>query len=487
VSSGRPTEAARAPRPADRRRWLTLGILRVALTLVAGGATGIAVSSLGNTLHADGSWESGKIGLGVPVMGAAATWVTRPALAGRRLDLGSWFGHQEVGWRAPVSLDSLSLSAEIPEGAYLDLWFDAEPRHGVRLSRRGDMPSGVWTMQDGRFVTFEAIAPSVPRTTRPSLHFGTRRRLELGTATIDLPGAGPASGFGVRGGLASAWVDEVAFRTGRRRVSHSFDGRPGLPAATAAIAVWLLASASRRRWGPLAAVAMSGLTALLGLAAVEVVDRTAAFIPDDDAIDYGPYPQETTTLDQVRQRLRQAPSAPGPRVLVLGSSQTWGSGATDLDATWVRRACGKASVTCLNGGVPGATAAIVAPFGRQLVEDLAPDGLVVVLAHNDADPARLAANAGALVDDALRRGVRVLLVGEPTNPELGADAHDASRAAMRATAEERGVPYLDMQPWMDADRAGGWLWWDAVHLTDAGHARFASGIAPALTALVLEE
>lgn len=476
MSSGPRTDSGRA----------TLVLLRALLLIAACVAGTQAWASAFNTLHRSGAWTSGKIGLAVPVMGAAAAWVTRPALAGRRLDLGSWYGHQQVAWSREVSLDRLSFTAEIPDGAYLDVWFDDGLRHGVRLSRDPHRPSGTWTMEDRQFTGFVPLGVSVPARSEPALEFWETRRLRLGDTDLSLPGDGPPHAFGFRGGLESAWVDDVTFVSRGERTVHRFSGdRRPLVGALCFVALLLGMEGLRRRapHGEHLTLALCGLTAIGAVAALFIVDRTATFVPHEDTIDYGPYPQQTTTVAQVTAEIRALPAPDAPEVLILGSSQTWGSGATSLEETWVHAACDDLPVACVNGGVPGATAAVLAPLGRVLLGERTPAALVVVLGHNDADPARLRANLDGLVTEALGAGVAVLLVGEPTNPELGPDAHDATRDALRALAGARGLPYVDMQPWMES-APDGWLWWDRVHLTDAGHARFARGVRPALEALL---
>ena len=72
-----------------------------------------------DTLARNGRWISGKVGLARGVMGAVAFMTTRRPLSRNRLDLGSYFGFQEVLYSEPLDLAEIAFDFELIHGAAL--------------------------------------------------------------------------------------------------------------------------------------------------------------------------------------------------------------------------------------------------------------------------------------------------------------------------------------------------------------------------------
>jgi hypothetical protein len=100
-----------------------------ACTLIAAAVLGGEVyAQRHNTLRENGRWTSAKAALGRGVMGAAAYMTTRVALAERRLDLGAWWGFQEILYREPVELERADFDLSVPDGAYVIVVAEAGER-----------------------------------------------------------------------------------------------------------------------------------------------------------------------------------------------------------------------------------------------------------------------------------------------------------------------------------------------------------------------
>ena len=118
------------------------------------------VLQAGNTLHRNGRWTSVKMQVDRGVVGAVATYVTRPTLQRNRLDLGAYFGFQQLLRNEAKEVDRLELSFSAERPAYLDVLFGADPRKldGLRLSHHPDFPSLRFACtRKGRFIESEEL------------------------------------------------------------------------------------------------------------------------------------------------------------------------------------------------------------------------------------------------------------------------------------------------------------------------------------------
>jgi lysophospholipase L1-like esterase len=197
---------------------------------------------------------------------------------------------------------------------------------------------------------------------------------------------------------------------------------------------------------------------------------------------------------EIRARYSEEPPEHTVRVLVVGTSQTWGAGAAHEEETFVhlleRRLEESASdgrrVECINGGV----SALDAPWLLRLYRDewirLAPQALVLNLANNDSvwtEEALFVEALNEFVRLSRERGIKVLFVLEANSIE---DSPGELRLhpIMRAIAGQHGVPVFDMHAYVSRQTHRGLLWWDAVHPTSFGHRTIADALAPEVAALI---
>ena len=94
--------------------------------MVATALTALASSELylqrGNVLHDNPRWLSSKVELEKGVVAGATYVVTRRALAGNRLNLGSWFGYQEIVLRDSLSAASVAFDVHLVGAAVASMW-----------------------------------------------------------------------------------------------------------------------------------------------------------------------------------------------------------------------------------------------------------------------------------------------------------------------------------------------------------------------------
>jgi lysophospholipase L1-like esterase len=174
------------------------------------------------------------------------------------------------------------------------------------------------------------------------------------------------------------------------------------------------------------------------------------------------------------------------RVVVLGTSQTWGSGAARPEDVWVRRleAALDASAApgerfeLIDAGLPGETSRELADLWTKRWVAWQPEVVLVNLANNDRDAASLAREVERIVALNEQRGIRTVLIPEANSTESRSERSlrglEQKHAALRALAARHGLPVIETHAPLVAARDDGFLWWDRVHLTSYGQARLAA-------------
>ena len=506
----------------ERRPVPGPGTLTALLSVVAvAGPLFLLTTMVGNRLVRHPEWVASKTRLGLDVMGADAFVSESQALARGRLDLSAWHGYQEVMLRDSSELSALSFRFRLAENAYVTIRWENDELGGraLRLSRHPAFPGALLSVaSDGAFSSRELI-------TLPELDGGWYRvRLAFddgltghldGTRFLHLEGEpGRASRPGFRGGQHPAYIDDVEVVTiggsrmrERFRMPDDWLGRLLLSMAGAGVLVLAMRRAVRRAakdaGGRVADAALLTLSALFGLLiAVVHVAYTYRFAER--------YPPEASrTGDEsafVQERVAardevlvgRSPTPPTPdviRVMVLGTSQTHGSGAGRAEETFVARLeaalnSGRAAgarvcrYEVINAGVRAAGSSELAAVYARWLETL-PQLVIVHLSHNDGAPNAFRENLRRIRDLNDARGIVTLFSLEPNSIE-NRPGELPMHPVMRAVAEESDAAIVDVHEALKPYSDSGFLWWDRVHPTSYGHALIASLLAPAVTALGLE-
>jgi lysophospholipase L1-like esterase len=499
-----------------------LAVILVLLLLVSIAAT-CTWQLYTNSLDQHPDWISTKATLKRGVMGAVAYRTEAMALARNRLDLGAWFGFQEVTYRRPLDLAELGARVRFGPEGYVNVLYDIGPDgfSGVRFSDRADMPSLHFrTDAIGRFVALDTLVPSgtAPNVWhRVSVSFaGPRASVQLDGRPVGAYDRRPGpSRVGFRGGQREGLVDDVELRlTSGTTIRETFTNWRRAPLiALLALAGFAglagaVATLARRRsvpWRDLGlGITMAHLVLLVLITILYVYQfergRTYPILGmrarKDEAYWIG-Y-RQSDVLQDLRRDYGKPAGAAVYRILFLGASQTWGAGATLPEQVWVRQletllnagARGR-RFECLNAGVSGLTALTTAALLDSLLP-FTPRAVVIDLSNNDIHPASLRENLGRMVDTLARAGIPAVLLLEPNSPErkptdtwhgdLGAK-HDV----VRAIGATRGIPVIDLQQYLRERNGTGFLWWDFVHLTDYGQRLVAEKLAVELPGLLEPE
>jgi lysophospholipase L1-like esterase len=172
-----------------------------------------------------------------------------------------------------------------------------------------------------------------------------------------------------------------------------------------------------------------------------------------------------------------------PIILFIGSSQTWGAGASSPDKAYpylvekkLRSYFHDSTITVINAGICGTTSDILYGYYTKEWYQHHPLLTVIDLSHNDHDSIIFRKNIRKFLEFDQSKNIKTLLIAEPNN--YTRDPLEANHRAMKQEGTQYNVETVPIQAYMDRCFDSGFIWWDWVHMTDYGYCVFSEGITP---------
>jgi len=489
-----------------RRLWL------FAIHAVAVGAIALLVSHVvlnaQNDLHRNGRWSSAKVQLDKGVIGAVATMVSRVPLYRNRLDLGAYSGYQQLLLEDLPPVERFGFEFRADPATYLDVLFGSKPARlsGIRLSQHPDFRDlGFVVAESGEFI--ESVSLDLSNRLKPGdwnrvqLDLGSSSlRIEINGATVsEIPHAAEAvHTVGFRGGMLGPQVDDlrVEFRDPFPPLWESFANRRYwglmlLLSGLGAGGIALLTHAALRRWSRLDATGLHFacfmgyvivLTSLGAFAALDYYYLAALYPTGFPAMSVQDYENRIESSDvampRIQQRIDSLRDDRRFRILLVGSSQTWGSGARRGRDAWARvlerelerrQATDREGFVVINTGISGTWASrLLDAYERDWLR-AGPDLVVINLGNNDTEARDFASALRRFVAVNRKAGVRTVFMLEPNSGEQPFHPSlQRNHRIMARVAKKLDVEVIDLRAYLWDLRESGFLWWDFVHLTSYG-------------------
>lgn len=464
-----------------------------------------------NTLAQNSHWVVAKRNLALAVMGSEQFYNDRQALAGGALHLGSWHGYQQVTYRDQLELKQLHVDFDMDEGSYLYIIFgsDGSDQYALRLSTQRMYRNAWLKLKDtGEFIetTPMPAAKLVARGNRVSLLLNQDRN-EVGIILNgDYYGHFQVPPFFIktvsfRNGNQDVTINRVVVRSFENKVlvDESFDNQESWPtAAGRVLAVLLIIDASilllemrltlPAKWS----LSKSGRVWLPVTLSVTLVLLLTAIFQRYFAARYPQFTGWFTNIFEAEQRYLEIHSLemteeffkkytldPAPhtyRVLMIGSSQTWGAGANQPDEGMVsvintlankELAAPNRKYEFIPTAVSGQQAADLYTLYEQHWKAFKPNMIIVNLSNNDDDPERFKENLERFAEFTAKQRIPLLFVLEANSTEYRPVLEN--HAAMKQVAQKYAIPLIDAHSYMATQEQSGILWWDYVHPTTYGH------------------
>ncbi len=175
------------------------------------------------------------------------------------------------------------------------------------------------------------------------------------------------------------------------------------------------------------------------------------------------------------------------RVLLVGTSQTWGAGAVDLENLlqvqlyrYLKDAT-QGKVIVYNISESGSRAPILLKRYKELAHLIRPRFAVINLSNNDkGNLDKLETSLQEFIDLIESSGGQVLLVEEPNSPQFQSKI-EKGHDVVRKVGQRNQTAILPLHAQLRELDDTGRLWHDVVHLTSYGQDLAASHISEALT------
>jgi lysophospholipase L1-like esterase len=508
------------------RRALLIALLQIPASV----AFSLLVLLQGNTMADNENWTVSKAEMWRPPMGWEQYLEGHEATHRNALDLGKWHGFQEVVLVHPIpeGANRLSFGLRLDPGAYITVLFNWTKRgaRGLRLSRDERFPSAMLDIEGRyRFAGREPLALSRPmgdgwheidlEFAGDAMHLRIDGRSEASVRAALRPG----KAIGFRGSFASAVIDDVRIRRGDEVVFHDgfFAARGFWLLAIGAFTLLSMVSAAMfaraRRRDPGRArdlrFALVGLHLVLAVVLWILVagvflfrgrSHPPAWMVGGRRNDPEAYFRNVTKpFEDWDERYGSGPPPGTYRILVIGSSQTWGSGIDRRGhdfphrmERWLSRRLAEIDpqgedaraprVEVLNGGARGLRSGDL--IGRLYFDGwihLAPHLVVVNLSNNDRSRGGdFPDNLEALVVANRERGIDTMFVQEARTIESRLGHLQRNHARMKAVGDRYSVPVVPLHDYLAEHRDDGFLWWDGVHMTSFGYSLVAERLADAI-------
>lgn len=506
-----------------RKAWVGV----VFLSLLTASIYASCGARLFHSLENRPSWVSTKSGLERGVMGSVAFMKTPMALHADVLNLGAWHGFQEIFWREPLSVAEVRFRLRLPEEqSYVSFLYNrsTDSSSELRLSRNPRYPS-----------QWSRIGPDRERMESQSLD-GVEFDAEWHEARLDFRSDGvtlsvdgrtwfqrdellnPVQEIGFRGGYSSSYIDDVEVVDERGRVvaSDDFEVRTAIvPIAVGTLLLVGLGGAvgwRRSRALPLADRPRTAFqTALLLYLVLLLVALPFAWVERSflsgrhgySALHFQvwkwiarpgrPLTSYLNTVPLLRETWANSEPEGAERILLVGTSQTWGSGASRWEGDLAHRlaanleeSLGPRRFEVINGGISGRRSDFILPYYENEWIEWGADTAVINFGNNDTDPQIFEETLEEFVRLNRDRGIQTVLVLEANYPEVQSDQLIQNHAILRAVADRHDLPVVDLHGALLEAAGDGLLWWDFVHLTDYGQRRAANILGDALVPLLSE-
>lgn len=464
-----------------------------------------------NTLANNGRWIVAKRELALAVMGTEPFYEGRQALAGGQLNLGSWHGYHQVTFRDQLDLKQLHVNFDMDESSYLYFLFgsDIDQSYALRLSTNRMYRSAWLRIKDtGEFIESTPM-PTVrllAKNNSVSLILNQNRD-EVGVIVNgEYYGHFPVSPFfikkfGFRGGANSVRINHVLARdfADAKVVDESFDNQQGWLTLTSRIlAVFLIINASilllemrllqPSKW----LFGKAGRVMLLLTVSVLLVTVTTGIFQRYFAHRYPELVGWFTSIFQAEKRYLEIHSLemtdeffkwyslkPKPntyRIMMIGSSQTWGAGSAHIEDGMVSVLQRLADADqkyqtrkyeFIAAAVSGQMASDLYTLYEQHWNAFEPNMVVINLSNNDVDAVQFEASLESFINLAVKRKTPIVFILEANSTEQHPIV--ANHAVMKRVAEKHSISVIDTHSYMATQEQTGILWWDYVHPTSYGH------------------
>lgn len=480
------------------RRFSALTVLFIFLCSLLGGAF---LAEQKNSLYTNGSWESLKINMHKGLVGAVAFFTTRTALAGHKLDLGAWHGYNQVMLKQSFQPQEVSFTLELDYPADITFIYDSDATgfKGLRLSRNQGLKNEyIEADQKGNILNRQTLHTpfDLAQKSKIELKFENSELIVTINGQVEkLKVAAPQlKRLGFRSQTQKyAIIDDLRVVDKSSKIFlESFTPRnlvfkSSIIAAVLCLLLALCLVIFKNKmvvfsWFNLVLFNVSVVLGILYWADYKYFSKQYSESPTSidrllRAVDVSGYKNNIEYDDQVLSRVSQqfgALQSSQYRILLVGSSQTWGAGAEAENEQFeiylrdiFRKIKKKKDLALINTAVPGVRLEKMTHF-VGILDSHRIDEVILNSSHNDYFVEDFKLNLDKFIRLCQVKKIKVTLLLEANffadlNPNLL-----RNHKVLREAGIEHKINVVDLHGKLSSMGDQGYYWWDNVHLTSEG-------------------
>jgi lysophospholipase L1-like esterase len=462
-------------------------------------------------LYNDGKWESTKTQLDKGVAGAWSMMLTTPGLKGGELNLNAWCGYQELTLKKAIPVQKIEFSFrphKVPFSAIINKTDSLST--GLFFYPHGEQKVIFYTADcTGRFLSKMSLPLPANHLRRGQVELVSDKdsiriffnQLPIGTIPFAIP---PAVRPGFRGSsmVKNIYIDNIQITApdGKLVLSEKFDFPFRLHKWSwlyllvgMTILCLLLYVDQLSSFIAYSCVLVTAGITVFGMFYYYVIDH---YTQDPMAIDWRGLKSTIERQDEVEKRLDitypiDSIADKNNVILFIGSSQTWGSGASTAARTFtsiiedsLRERISGNRLMVINGAVSGTVSdTMYAVYVRKLAK-YRPILTVIDVSNNDNDTSVFRKNLQGFAAYNRQNGIATLFIEEPND---GVTRPSNKHMIMRAVAQEYHLSAIEMQSYLERNYENGFIWWDGIHLSDYGQILFANRITPIIDSILIRD
>lgn len=444
-----------------------------------------------NTLYRSNNWTSSKTRMEKGLMGAWSFMLTHRSLTYNHLDPGTWHGYQELFLQKNPEMGSVTFNFKLTDYSYFTVYISrqSDTLSGFRISNDPEYPSAFLKVVDYRFIEKDPFRTAVIpgkwnscsiRCDSDKVFFKIN---DTCIKTLPMPVEGKAV-LGFRGSGRSTLLDDVRIRNheGREVFYDDFGLKHSHRLIFSLIFIGLnllyLLLFKFRKTILMVMIYLAAFTFSFSLF-YQFYGQT--LYPKKWMIKWQNKVTSIEEIKDVHRRLLDSYFTPDQqdkfKIILLGTSQTWGAGASSENRTFARRFekelreyCHNQDISVMNAGVSGPNSSYILSFYKKYWIKVKPDFCIINLCNNDGGSPDFKANLEEFVKLNSSRQIETVFIPEPAaiyNDEL-----IENHSIMKNVAEKYGISMVVMGPYLQEHHDDGFLWWDFIHLTDYGQELF---------------
>ena len=486
--------------------------LSVIITLVlAAFFVATLISEQTNTLLLNGRWHSSKLDLERPAVGAVAFFTTRNALAGSKLNLGAWHGYNEVISKDAFEPFQLNLKFSLAENSDLSVQF-ARTESGYKAIRISALPeygvSYVEVDRDGLITSQKKMADAAVLLSENKLQINfLNKEIEVYINQQKIGAVDNIENFtgqiGFRSQAEMTSVDNVSLKTlnssgfyenfSNKKFFNYFIVSLLLFMALSAV-FFLIYKLNQKSFFTHQLIYLNILIVVVLLTAADRLYFSKQYVRAGNKFDSlmlginkAQFLDTVENADQVLKSVNdKIMTLPKHTRLIalLGSSQTWGSGARYKDKSvgdfFDAEVKAKfKNTSTINLGVPGARLHMMIR-NLSLVLDKGITEVVLISGNNDSTSHRFEADLERLWFLTQKNNIKLHIVKEANYFKAPYPHLSTSHQILQNFANKHQLKIFDLHVYMAEKSKSAYLWWDIVHMTELGQKFMAEGLVSLL-------